>query len=268
LEVASSKTRKGKFLPDGGVLSSPVFLAVLIQLLALGLSYLLYVADRWQLGGKLSPFLLLFIHASLASACSYLLRMNWWWWFIQFIFPFAVVASLVFQLHPGISLAIFVLMVLLFWSTYRTQVPYFPSKSSLLPCILEQLPARDGLSFIDIGSGFGGVSVSLARLRPQQSFFGVEVAPFPWLVSWFRAKWAGPRVSFYLKDYLQLDFAEFDAVFAYLSPAAMPGLWEKVRAEMRPGTQFMSYEFKVPGVEADLTIKSNANDPVLYVWRI
>ncbi|WP_162041612.1 hypothetical protein [Undibacterium sp. YM2] len=179
MEVASSKTRKGKFLPDGGVLSSPVFLAVLIQLLALGLSYLLYVADRWQLGGKLSPFLLLFIHASLASACSYLLRMNWWWWFIQFVFPFAVVASLVFQLHPGISLAIFVLMVLLFWSTYRTQVPYFPSKSSLLPCILEQLPARDGLSFIDIGSGFGGCLSVLPDCVLSSLFLGWRLRLFP-----------------------------------------------------------------------------------------
>ena len=268
MEVASSKNRKGKLLPDDGVFSSPVFLALLIQLLAFGLSYLLYATDRWQFGGILSPYLLLIVHASLAVVLSFLLRMSWWWWLIQFIFPFAVVASLVFQLHPGVSLAIFVLMVLLFWSTYRTQVPYFPSKSSLLPCILEQLPAYDDLSFIDIGSGFGGVSVSLARLRPQQSFFGVEVAPFPWLVSWFRAKWAGPRVRFYLKDYLQLDFAEFDVVFAYLSPAAMPDLWEKISNEMRPGTQFMSYEFKVPGIEADLTIKSNANDPVLYVWRI
>ena len=268
MEVVSSKTRKGKLLPDGSVFSSPVVLAVLVQLFALVLSYLLYATDRWQFGGKLSPLLLLFIHAILAAACSYLLRMNWWWWLIQFIFPFAVVTSLVFQLHPGVSLGIFVSMVLLFWSTYRTQVPYFPSKSSLLPCILEQLPAHDDLSFIDIGSGFGGVSVSLARLRPRQFFYGVEVAPVPWLVSWFRAKWAGPRVDFYLKDYLQLDFAEFDVVFAYLSPAAMPDLWEKVCTEMRPGTQFMSYEFKVPGVEPDLTIKSNANDPVLYVWRI
>lgn len=268
MEVASSKTRKGKLLSDDGVFSSPAFLALLMQLLAFGLSYLLYATDLWQFGSILPPYLLLAIHASLAAGLSFMLGMSWWWWLIQFIFPFAVIASLVFQLRPALSLCVFLLMVLLFWSTYRTQVPYFPSKSSLLPCILEQLPAGDDLRFIDIGSGFGGVSVSLAKLRPQQSFYGVEIAPFPWLVSWFRAKLAGPRLCFYLKDYLQLDFAEFDVVFAYLSPAAMPELWMKVRAEMRSDTLFMSYEFKVPGVEADLIIKSNVNDPVLYIWRI
>lgn len=268
MEVVSSKTRKGKLLLGDGVFSSPVFLALLLQLLAFGLSYLLYVTDQWWFGGILSPYFLLAIHASLAAGLSIMLGMSWWWWLIQFIFPLAVIASLVFQLHPALSLCIFLLMVLLFWSTYRTQVPYFPSKSSLLPCILEQLPARDDLRFIDIGSGFGGVSVSLAKLRPHQSFYGVEIAPFPWLVSWFRAKLAGPRLGFYLKDYLRLDFAEFDVVFAYLSPAAMPELWVKVRSEMRSDTLFMSYEFKVPGVDADVTIKSSANDPALYIWRI
>lgn len=268
MEVVSSKTRKGKLLPDEGVFSSPVFQALLIQLLAFGLSYLLYAIDRWQFAGTLSPYLLLVIHASLAAVLSFMSGMSWWWWLIQFIFPFAVVASLVFQLHPAISLCIFLLMVLLFWSTYRTQVPYFPSKSSLLPCILEQLPASEDLRFIDIGSGFGGVSLSLSKLRPQQAFYGVEIAPFPWLVSWLRAKLSGRRLGFYLKDYLQLDFADFDVVFAYLSPAAMAELWMKVSSEMRPGAIFMSYEFKVPGVEADLIIKSNANDPALYIWRI
>ncbi|MFZ6871096.1 SAM-dependent methyltransferase [Undibacterium sp. Di27W] len=268
MEVVASKTRKGKLLPANGVFSSPVFLALSLQLLAFVLSYLLYAADRWQFGSLLSPYFLLAVHAGIAATLSFLLGMSWWWWLIQFTFPFAVVASLVFQLHPGFSLSIFLLLVLLFWSTYRTQVPYFPSKSSLLPCILEQLPARNDLRFIDIGSGFGGVSISLAKMRPEQSFFGVEVAPIPWLVSWLRAAVLSKKLRFYLKDYLELDFADFDVVFAYLSPVAMPGLWEKVRSEMRPGAIFMSYEFKVPGVEADLIIKSNLNDPDLYIWRI
>ena len=268
MEVVSPKTRKGTLLLGDGRLSSPVLRALLIQLFALLFSYALYAADHWQFGGQIPSYVLLLVHACLALAITVLLHMNWWWWLIQFIFPFAVVASLIFQLSPGFSLAIFVLMVLLFWSTYRTQVPYFPSKSSLLPCILEQLPLQDSLRFIDIGSGLGGVSLSLARLRPGQYFFGVEVAPVPWLVSWIRARFSKNAPEFYLRDYLSLNFAEFDVVFAYLSPAAMPGLWEKVRAEMRSGTLFMSYEFVVPGVEADLIIKSNVNDPVLYVWRI
>ncbi|MCH8621681.1 class I SAM-dependent methyltransferase [Undibacterium sp. TS12] len=268
MQVVASKTRKGKFLHEAGILVLPVFRALLAQVLAFALSYLLYFLDKRLFGGLLPPFLLLGFHATCSVLISVLLRLSWWWWLIQFIFPFAVVASLVFQLPPGLSLAIFVLMVLLFWSTYRTQVPYFPSKSSLLPCILEQLPQRESLRFIDIGSGFGGVSISLSKSRSSQCFYGVELAPFPWLVSWLRARFSGGMVQFYLRDYMDLDFSGFDVVFAYLSPAAMPDLWEKLHSEMRPGSLFMSYEFTVPGVEADLIINSNANDPALYVWRI
>jgi hypothetical protein len=43
--------------------------------------------------------------------------------------------------------------------------------------------------------------------------------------------------------------------FAYLSPAAMLALWHKARAEMRPGTLLLSYEFHIPGTTPDLVIQ-------------
>lgn len=268
MEAASASTRKGKFFIGGGIISSPIFRATMAQLVALCLSYLLYVADKRQFSGTLTPLILLVFHATSSVLISMLLRLSWWWWLIQFIFPFAVVASLVFHLSPGLSFGIFLVMVLLFWTTYRTQVPYFPSRSGLLPYIIEQLPTKDALRFIDVGSGCGGVSLHLAKARPRQLFYGVEVAPFPWIVSWIRAQISAKNVKFYLRDYCQLDFAKYDVVFVYLSPAAMPGLWKKAEEEMRPGTLLMSYEFVVPGVEADLTIKSISNGPALYIWRI
>lgn len=268
MELASSKSPKGKISPDGSILSSPAMRALCVQCIALLLSYLVYSLDKRFFTASLSPYLILVAHSLFAVLISIMLRLKWWWWLIEFIFPYAVVASLVYQLSPGYSLLIFVLMVLLFWSTYRTQVPYFPSKSSLLPCILEQMPTTPALRFIDIGSGFGGLSLNLSRARPDQQFYGVEIAPFPWLVSWIRARFSSGNAQFFLRNYLALDFAEFDLIFAYLSPAVMPALWEKARAEMKKGTLLMSYEFPIPGVEADLLIKSGVNDPVLYVWRI
>jgi predicted O-methyltransferase YrrM len=51
-----------------------------------------------------------------------------------------------------------------------------------------------------------------------------------------------------------LDFAQFDVVFAYLSPAAMPELWKKAQREMRPGSLLISYEFPIEGVEPNLIV--------------
>jgi len=67
-------------------------------------------------------------------------------------------------------------------------------------------------------------------------------------------------------DYRALDFAQYDVVFAYLSPAAMPALREKAQAEMRPGTLLLSYEFGFAGMPPDVTLPVAPNGTVLYGW--
>ena len=62
-------------------------------------------------------------------------------------------------------------------------------------------------------------------------------------------------------DYSSLDFSQFDAVIAYLSPAAMPALWDKARAEMRPGTSLYSVEFAIPGQPPSTTIVPPGRGP-------
>ena len=67
-------------------------------------------------------------------------------------------------------------------------------------------------------------------------------------------------------DYARLDFSEYDAVFAYLSPAAMPALWDKASREMRPGSLLASYEFPIPGHPPTRTANVNTHAPHLYIW--
>ena len=59
-----------------------------------------------------------------------------------------------------------------------------------------------------------------------------------------------PAISVSWGDFWSTDLARYDVVYAYLSPAAMPRLWEKARREMRPGSLFVSNGFAVPGVAA------------------
>jgi hypothetical protein len=67
-------------------------------------------------------------------------------------------------------------------------------------------------------------------------------------------------------DYEHLDFVSYDVVFAYLSPAAMPALWEKARAEMQSGALLLSYEFTIPDIEPHLISTPVDGGPVLYGW--
>jgi len=119
---------------------------------------------------------------------------------------------------------------------------------------------------IDIGSGLGGLVLYLARQRPQLACMGIELAPLPWLYSRLRAMLSGSRAQFILGDYEKLDFAQFQLVFAYLSPAAMTALWRKSLAELQPGSMLLSYEFAIEGHPPDQTIYATEGGKPVYIW--
>ncbi len=132
------------------------------------------------------------------------------------------------------------------------------------------------MSFVDIGSGLGGLALHLGKKYPDSHFLGVEIAPLPWLLSYLRPRGRQSHVKFLWADYEKLNFSAFDVVFAYLSPAAMPRLWEKARQEMEPGSLLISAEFPIPGVEAEVlscqeinhTEKNAKKECVnVYLWR-
>ena len=109
----------------------------------------------------------------------------------------------------------------------------------------------------------------LENRYPQHQVQGVELSWLPWLFSWLRVRLSNKRGARFLRvDYANLDFAQFDVVFAYLSPAAMPALWHKARTEMCAGSILLSNEFAVPEHPADLIIQTEQMRTPLYAWYI
>lgn len=201
---------------------------------------------------------------ALAALLSRWRRQAAWWPVIHFLFLPAALAALSLQLPPWVFLGVFLLMLALYWSTFRTQVPFYASGAAAWSAVEAELPQQP-LRMIDIGSGLGGLVVNLAARRPDSRFEGIELAPLPWLVSRVRQA-AGARCRFLRGDYQRLDFGAYDVVFAYLSPAAMPALWAKARAEMRSGTLLLSHEFAVPGIPPQISRPTRPGGPMLYGW--
>lgn len=246
---------------------APALRALLHQCLALPLS--LFILTVLEVQGGVAPQAVMaaMLQGGLAAGLSAWRRMAVWWLAIQFVFPLALVAALALHLPPSIFLGLFLFFLLLYWSSFRTQVPYYPSTRPVWDAVAKLLPAHP-LRCIDIGSGFGGLVLELAALRPDSRIEGIELAPLPWLVSMLRTRCTGSRAQFRRGDYLALDFAEYDVVFAYLSPAAMPSLWEKAHNEMRPGTLLLSLEFTIPGQAPDLVLQPSPGGKVLHGWRM
>ena len=190
-----------------------------------------------------------------------------WWLGIQLVFPLALMQVHTLAIPPYLFLAAFLLLLAVYWSTFRTQVPYYPSGRRVWDEVAGLLPQDRPLRVIDIGSGLGGLVLELSARRPESQITGIELAPLPWLASLLRAKLAGSGAHFIRGDYDDLDFCNYDAVFAYLSPAAMSALWKKAAREMRPGTMLLSYEFLITEKAPDLSIVPTGCGAPLYVWH-
>lgn len=246
----------------------PALQALAIQ----GVSFLIVLAAARVLAGQSQFHLTIGVAAVLqgavAAAVSRLCRMPPWWLIMQFLFAPALLVAQSLQFPSWIYLAIFLALTALYWNVYRTQVPFYPSGPAVWRAVSELLPAGRELRFVDIGSGLGGLPMHLSGVRRDSHFAGIELAPLPWFVSLLRGRLAGSRSRFMRGDYNRLDLSTYDVVFAYLSPAAMPDLWRKARAEMRPGTLLLSYEFPIPDASPDIIKATSDGAPPVYGWRI
>jgi hypothetical protein len=251
-------------------LRAPAVRALLLQILA----FPLMLATVWLLARAGVPQSLLgvtLVQGVWAAALSWRAGLASWWRAIQFMFPPVLLLSReaadALALPPGAFLAIFLFLLLLYWSTFRTQVPYYPSGRRVWEEVARQLPADRPLHIVDIGSGLGGLVLDLARRRPDCEVSGIELAPLPWLASHLRALVTRSRARFLRGDYDKLDFGNYDAVFAYLSPAAMDNLWRKAQAEMRPGSVLLSYEFVITERAPDRRVVTTGSRKILHIWH-
>jgi hypothetical protein len=246
----------------------PAVRALLAQVAAFGIVLALAFVMPMLADIQLSIAFAALIQGGIAAFFTRIQRLAPWWLPIQFFFPIALVVLGAAQLPPSIYLGAFLVLLFLYWSSFRTQVPYYPSSFSTWQAVAALLPQGQPLRVIDIGSGFGGLVMHLAKERPESEIIGIELAPLPWVCSRVRARLAGSAGRFVHGDYEALDFGEYDVVFAYLSPAAMPALWRKACAEMRPGALLLSYEFTIPGVDPDIVVYPAEGSPAIFGWHI
>lgn len=248
------------------ILRAPALKALLIQVLAVPLMLLL-VYGLARAGVRMSLPVVALLQGVLAALITWRAGLARWWCAIGLLFAPALLGASLLALPPVFFLLVFVFLLSLYWSTFRTQVPFYPSGPAVWQAVAQLIADRPGVRFVDIGSGLGGLVLELARRRPDSIFVGIEVAPLPWLVSRLRARLSASAARFVRGDYEQLDFANYDAVFAYLSPAAMSALWHKAAREMRPGSMLLSYEFLITEKAPDLSIVPIGRGPALYVWH-
>ena len=212
------------------------------------------------LGGWLASL----VAVLLAVLAAHFLHDGWWWKWIHALFLPALILAQSFGLHGAWYLFAFIVSWLIFGRVMSSRVPLFLSNAPALQQ-LELLIPKDA-HFVDVGAGTGTVLQYLARSRADVSLAGIEAALGPWLYGRLRL----PRhIRWIRSQYQSHDLAQFDCVYAFLSPAAMPELWLQARQQMRSGSVFISNTFTVPGEEPDQIIELNDwKNGQLLLWRM
>ena len=194
-------------------------------------------------------------------------RQAWWWRLIHACFMPLVWATYQLAIDPGWFLFAAILLLLVYRGALSGQVPLYLSNRQTVQALAELLAARGPCRFIDLGAGLGSTLVPLADNLPEQRFTGVENAPLTWLAG--RLLGIGrPNLAWRWGDLWQADLGAYDVVYAFLSPAPMARLWEKVQAEMKPGSLFISNSFPVPGATPERIIEVACVPPrPLYCYQ-
>lgn len=242
-------TAKSRRRRDGHAIPVHALRHALLAQLVGGLSALLLalVLRRWagvDLAGMI--ILLALLQGGLAALVSVLQAAPPWWRFIHMAFMPLVVALHGLAIAPGWYLAGFLLLLAIFWRTDQSRVPLYLSNRATTAALLDQLPLTP-VCILDLGCGEGSLLRRLAGARPDCHFVGIEHAPLPWLVA--RIITLGlANVTLRRSDFWSESLADYDIVYAFLSPAPMQRLWHKACAEMTMDATLISNSFPVPDV--------------------
>lgn len=202
-----------------------------------------------------------------AALWSVVLRQPFWWRPIHLLFLPAVIAMLTLQLPSWLYLLLVLLLALVFWGTVKGDVPLFLSSTSVANAVAAIVERENARMFADLGAGVGSVAVPLAQ-RESMMIDAWECAPLPWLITVWRCRKL-PNAVVKRASLWNCNLARYEVVFAFLSPAVMAELGEKIRREMRPGSLFISSSFPIPDWEPESIIQiEDRRGTKLFCYRL
>ncbi|MDO9168260.1 MAG: hypothetical protein Q7U18_04085 [Methylobacter sp.] len=207
------------------------------------------------------------IQGAAAALWSTVLRQRYWWILIHLLFLPMAIAMLTLQLSSWLYLSIVLLLALVFWGTVKGDVPLFLSSSAVADAVATLVEQENASVFADLGAGVGSVAVPLAQRRAIK-IDAWERAPLPWLITASRCRKL-PNACVKRASLWECDLAGYDVVFAFLSPAVMVKLGEKVGNEMRSGSLFISSSFPISGWNPESIVPINdRRSTQLFCYRV
>lgn len=246
---------------------TPIIGAILAQVVALPVvaavtAPLSTTVERLPLIG-----LALLLQGLIAAGITRMLGLARWWLLIAFLFPLAMGSALVLGNLPAWPFGLaFLVLALVFSNTTRGRVPLYLTNRETASVLSDLMKDRGAIRVLDLGCGLGGVVRALDGEGRRAR--GVENAPAVYLAARILSLVSG-KGEIRRGDLWKTDVSEEDVVYAFLSPAPMAALWQKLSTEMKPGSLFVSNSFAVPDIAPDeIWELSDARKTRLFLYPI
>ena len=216
------------------------------------------------------PLALVILNSSVIGAIlGYLFKLPNWWIPINFIFPIAFYLCFFSSIPAWVYPVCFVILVLIYWNTAGEQAPLYLSNSTTWQAIGD-LNSKQSGDFLDLGCGLGGILFYLAKRYPKKLCVGLESAPLPFIVAKIR-QLLSPQTNIEIRygDFWHHNFSSYGSVYAFLSPAPMEKLLEKILNEMPRGGLFISNSFTSSKIQPRCVITlRDRRQTELHIWYI
>lgn len=169
-----------------------------------------------------------------------------------------------------IALVLFVAFTLVFYQL-RTGVPPFPTsrgEKEAAISLLQQAQLPEKPLIYELGSGWGGLAIAIAKAFPHAHVVGIEVSPFPYWIAKLRTRKI-PNLEMRRQNFYQVPLNNADAVTAYLMIKPMLPLAEKLDRELQPGTAVVAIAFLFRDRDPSSVIPGRGllrGSTALYLW--
>jgi hypothetical protein len=177
--------------------------------------------------------------------------------------------TMVGALHFAVVFLTLLVSLSLVFPTLLTGVPTLSSSKSEatdVVALLKHAKLPEQAVIIDLGSGWGTLVVALARAFPHASVQGVEMSPFPYLVSRLRTR-SLSNVSLRWGNFFRSDLRNADAITCYLMPNPMGPVCDLLDRTIRLGTHVVSNTFLFRGRAVSAGRQGALRGTVaLYIW--
>ncbi len=137
-------------------------------------------------------------------------------------------------------------MVIAYALTIPFGAVYIPTIQNQRQKALDLLDLKAGQTFVDLGSGDGGMLISAANRGLVA--IGYELNPFLVIISWLRTRRYGRRVKVRLGNFWKADLSAADGVFVFLITHHMKRLDKYLgRQAVKKPLKVVSNSFEIPG---------------------